>query len=64
MLDLTPREREIMDLLARGFGNREIAAALGIKANTVKVMRRSILAKYGVATTLEAVAAHTRRTPA
>ncbi|MDX2213125.1 MAG: response regulator transcription factor [Oculatellaceae cyanobacterium bins.114] len=36
LLQLTPREREVLDLIAKGANNREIAAALCITERTVK----------------------------
>ena len=42
---LTPREHEVLDLLARGMLNKQIAHALGIAEQTVKVHRRSLKAK-------------------
>lgn len=33
---LTPRQRQICDLLIQGLGNKQIAAQLGICTNTVK----------------------------
>lgn len=42
---LTEREREVLDLVARGRGNREIAQQLDIAENTVKVHLRNILDK-------------------
>lgn len=47
---LTPREREIADLLAGGSANGEIAAALMISEATVKDHVHSILRKTGLKT--------------
>ncbi len=52
---LTPREREVLGLLARGFRNREIANALVISESTTKVHVRHILEKLGVRTRAEAI---------
>jgi two-component system, NarL family, response regulator len=46
--DLTPREREVLTLLAEGRSNATIAAVLDITHGTVKLHVRSILAKLGV----------------
>jgi DNA-binding NarL/FixJ family response regulator len=53
---LTPRERELLDLLARGLPNREIAQALSLSENTVKYHVRQILQKLGVHNRTEAAA--------
>jgi PAS domain S-box-containing protein len=45
---LSPREREVLVLLARGQTNREIGEELVIAANTVKIHVEHILAKFGV----------------
>jgi PAS domain S-box-containing protein len=45
---LSPREREVLHLLARGHTNREIGEELVITAHTVKVHVEHILAKLGV----------------
>ena len=47
--DLTPREREVLTLLARGLANKRIARELGISPATVKIHVSSILHKLGVA---------------
>ena len=47
---LTPREREVADLLASGCANGEIAAALMISEATVKDHVHSILRKTGLKT--------------
>ena len=47
-LQLSPREREVLQLLAQGQTNREIALALSVSASTVKIHVVHILAKLGV----------------
>lgn len=45
---LTAREREIVQLVAQGFRNRDIAEALGLSEQTVKNNLRVIFEKLGV----------------
>jgi DNA-binding NarL/FixJ family response regulator len=45
---LTPRESEVLELVARGRHNREIAEALGLSEQTVKNHLSSILHRFGV----------------
>jgi two-component system, LuxR family, response regulator FixJ len=45
---LTPREREVLSQIAAGKLNKEIAASLDASENTIKVHRRSIMAKMQV----------------
>jgi DNA-binding NarL/FixJ family response regulator len=45
---LTPRELEVLRLVAGGFSNREIAQALGTAEGTVKNQASSVLSKLGV----------------
>jgi FixJ family two-component response regulator len=45
---LTPREREVMDLLIEGLLNKQVAAALGTVEKTVKVQRARIMMKMQV----------------
>lgn len=44
---LTPREREILDLIATGHGNKQIARALGITEKTVKAHCTRLFARIG-----------------
>lgn len=52
---LSPREREVCALVARGLLNKQIAAELGITEATVKVHRRRMMARLGVGSTAELV---------
>jgi len=53
---LTPRELEVLRLLARGKASDELARELGIKRNTVRTHVQSIFAKLNVHSRLEAAA--------
>jgi len=52
---LTPREIEVLRLLAGGLGNKEIASRLEISEHTVKFHVASIMGKLGAASRTEAV---------
>ena len=51
---LTPREREVFVLAAKGLSNKEAAEVLGIGAETVKMHKANAYAKLGVQSSLEA----------
>ena len=53
--ELTPRETEVLRLLADGLPNREIAEHLHISEHTIKFHIRSILGKLGASSRAEAV---------
>jgi two-component system, NarL family, response regulator YdfI len=58
---LSPREAEILNLLAAGLGNKEIAGQLKISEHTVKFHVTSIFNKLSASTRAEAVAVGMRR---
>ncbi|MCU1374683.1 MAG: putative NarL family two-component response regulator [Actinomycetia bacterium] len=58
--DLTARELEVLELLAEGTPNHELAARMGISRNTVRNHVQNLLTKLGVHSRLEAVALATR----
>ncbi|PZF34354.1 MULTISPECIES: LuxR C-terminal-related transcriptional regulator [unclassified Curtobacterium] len=58
--DLTPRERDVLRLVATGVGNREIAEGLGISVNTVKYHVANLLRKHGARTRAELAAFSSR----
>lgn len=53
---LSGREEEIMNLIAKGLNNQEIASTLGITIRTVKFHTSNIFRKIGVKSRLQAVA--------
>lgn len=55
LAQLTPRERDVLQLATRGLHAKEIAAALGISARTVEVHKTRIMAKLGVRNIAELV---------
>ncbi len=54
---LTPRELDVLRLVATGVGNQEIADGLGISVNTVKYHVANLLRKHGARTRAELAAA-------
>ncbi len=52
---LTPRELDVLRLVARGLGNKEIAAELDLSTHTVKYHLAAVLTKLGVRSRTEAV---------
>ena len=58
---LTPRELQVLAMMADGLANKEIAVALNISGNTVKFHVAQVLAKLRVASRTEAVRVGIRR---
>ncbi|HEX6030306.1 MAG TPA: LuxR C-terminal-related transcriptional regulator [Tepidiformaceae bacterium] len=58
---LSPREIDVMQLVAAGKANKEIARELGIAVTTVKHHIEAIFRKYGVCTRTAAVVEWLRR---
>jgi DNA-binding NarL/FixJ family response regulator len=60
-IPLTPRETEVLSLLAKGLSNAEIAARIGRTEGTVKVHIKNILQKLDASDRTEAVTTAVRR---
>lgn len=57
---LTPREREVLELVISGEKNSEIAQRLGISTRTVETHRANLMRKFGVANVVQLVLAAVR----
>ena len=53
--DLTPRENEVLRLVAEGWTSKEIAVHLSISPKTVEVFRQNLLRKGGAKNSVQLV---------
>jgi DNA-binding CsgD family transcriptional regulator len=58
---LTRREMEVLQMMAAGLGNKQIAAGLSMSAHTAKFHVAQIMAKLGATSRTEAVSIGIRR---
>lgn len=52
---ITPREKEVIRLLAQGLSSRKIAGEMGISFHTVESFRKKLLHKFNSKTTIQMV---------
>lgn len=58
---LSPREMDVLHLLARGLSNKEIAAQLGLVVGTVKIHVANVFSKLGVSDRTQALVTAVKR---
>ena len=61
--DLAPREKEVMDLMVKGFSNAEIVTELGISLPTTKQYKTQIMRKLGLQSLSELMSMSQRMKP-
>ncbi|HEX8039841.1 MAG TPA: helix-turn-helix transcriptional regulator [Chryseosolibacter sp.] len=54
-ISITPREKEVMHLLAHGMSSKKIAGEMHISFHTVESYRKKLLNKFKVRTTIEMI---------
>jgi FixJ family two-component response regulator len=59
---LSPRERQVFDLLARGYGNKELVDELGIAISTAKEYKSEVMYKLRLRSLAELIALNTKLT--
>ena len=59
---LSPRERQVFDLLARGYGNKELVDELGIALSTAKEYKSEVMYKLRLRSLAELIALNTKLT--
>lgn len=59
--ELTPREREVLELLSAGRSNKEVATDLGVSDETVKTHVKRVMEKLGVSDRTQAVTVALKR---
>ncbi len=52
---LTPRERDVLQLVIHGYANKQIAVALGLSAKTIEIHRANLMRKLAVSNVAELV---------
>jgi len=57
---LTPRERQVFDLLAKGYGNKELVDELGIAMSTAKEYKSEVMYKLRLRSLAELIALNTK----
>lgn len=55
MQALTPKQKQVRDLVALGWSNKEIAAKLGVDTRTIETHRANIYDRMGVRNAVELV---------
>jgi DNA-binding NarL/FixJ family response regulator len=61
LAQLSPREMEVLQLVAKGFSNKEIATALHVVEGTIKIHVTNLLAKLGVSDRTQALVVAVKR---